>query len=246
MALRFYVPGDHQIDQRLVLDSERSNYLCRVMRHGVGDVVEVFNGVGTVSSCEITSSNPRKSELKVLSLTSKAKQSPFILGVGIGLLKGQPMDRAIAQATELGATDIYLLDTQRSNVRLNEQRMAGKLEHWQKVIIASCEQCGQVHLPHLHRPKPMRQLLPELTESAAHLVFFDPTAVPAPSQLPLQNRVVFIGPEGGFSPEELAAFAHLEATGYRLGALILRAETMPAAALTLIQQATGWAAEPDL
>ncbi|GIS18821.1 MAG: hypothetical protein CM15mP120_07370 [Pseudomonadota bacterium] len=56
------------------------------------------------------------------------------------------MDRAIAQATELGATDIYLMDTQRSNVRLNQQRISGKLEHWQKVIIASCEQCGQVHL----------------------------------------------------------------------------------------------------
>ena len=52
MALRFYVAGDHQIDQRLLLDSERSNYLCRVLRHRVGDVIEVFNGIGTVSSCK--------------------------------------------------------------------------------------------------------------------------------------------------------------------------------------------------
>ncbi|MEC7969545.1 MAG: 16S rRNA (uracil(1498)-N(3))-methyltransferase, partial [Pseudomonadota bacterium] len=55
----------------------------------------------------------------------------------------------------------------------------------------------------------------------------------------------FVGPEGGYSPEELAAFARFKATGYRLGKLILRAETMPAAALTLIQQATGWRSASD-
>ena len=124
MALRFYVAGDHQIDQRLLLDSERSNYLCRVLRHRVGDVIEVFNGIGTVSSCKITSDDARKSELLILSLTSGTKQHGLTLGIGISLLKGQPMDRAIAQATELGATDIYLMDTQRSNVRLNQQRIS--------------------------------------------------------------------------------------------------------------------------
>ncbi|MEC7419605.1 MAG: RNA methyltransferase PUA domain-containing protein, partial [Pseudomonadota bacterium] len=83
MALRFYVAGDHQIDQRLLLDSERSNYLCRVLRHRVGDVIEVFNGIGTVSSCKITSDDARKSELLVLSLTSSTRQHGLTLGIGI-------------------------------------------------------------------------------------------------------------------------------------------------------------------
>ena len=91
----------------------------------------------------------------------------------------------------------------------------------------------------------MLKLLPELDQPDTHLVFFDPNAEPAPTHLPAQHRVVFVGPEGGYSPEELAAFARFKATGYRLGKLILRAETMPAAALTLIQQATGWRSASD-
>jgi 16S rRNA (uracil1498-N3)-methyltransferase len=243
MAQRFYVPGPLTADLQLTLDSERSNYLCRVMRHQIGDVVEIFDGAGGLFRCQISSDNPRKTELKVLSLASKLPKQSFTLGIGLGLIKGQPMDRAIAQATELGATDIYLLDTQRSNVRINKQRLSGKIEHWQKVIIASCEQCGQLHRPKLHSPERLSQLLPKLTEVEAHLVFFDPTAVAAPTQLARQNRLVFIGPEGGFSSEELTTFTDNGADGYRLGSLTLRAETMPAAALTLVQQATGW---PDL
>ena len=83
-------------------------------------------------------------------------------------------------------------------------------------------------------------MLQSFTASNTHLIFFEPTAAPAPTQLQNQNRLVFIGPEGGFSPEELATFTQHQADGYRLGPLTLRAETMPAAALTLIQQATGW------
>ena len=242
MADRFYVPGIYTAGQRRLLNAERSNYLCRVLRLANGDAVEIFDGFGNVFACEITASNPRQAELEVVAQTSKATELRLSLGVAIGLIKGQPMDRAIAQATELGATDIYLIDGQRSNVKLNDHRLLGKLEHWQKVIIASCEQCGQITLPILHKPARLAPMLSELAASGAHLLFFDPKGDPAPNALPALNRVVFIGPEGGFGPEELNAFTQHNVDGYRLGPLTLRAETMPAAALTLIQHATGWPA----
>ena len=242
MAYRFYVPGSYRSDQRLLLTAERSNYLCRVLRLTAGDAVEIFDGLGNVFACEITVNNPRHAELRVIAQSSKVLEFANTLGVAIGLLKGQPMDRAIAQATELGASDIYLIDGQRSNVKLSGQRLSGKIEHWRKTIVASCEQCGQTILPTLHQPSRLVPVLSELAQSDAHLLFFDPHGDPAPTALPALNRVVFIGPEGGFSPEELSAFARYNVAGYRLGPLTLRAETMPAAALTLIQQATGWPA----
>ena len=245
MAQRFFVPGAHTVDQQLFLNAERSNYLCRVLRLVSGDAIEIFDGAGNVFTCEIITDNPRQTELKVLTQTVTARPQRSKLGVAIGLIKGQPMDRAIAQATELGATDIYLLEGQRSNVKLNKQRMLGKLEHWRKVIVASCEQCGQINLPTLHDPAQLATMLAQLSETANHLIFFDPQANPAPTQLAPQDRVIFIGPEGGFSPEELRAFADAKVEGYRLGTLTLRAETMPAAALTLIHQATGWPTNAD-
>ncbi len=240
MAQRFYVPGRYGVSHTVALDSERSNYLCRVLRHSVNDIVEIFNEAGDVSRCQIVVNNPRKTELKVLSRTPFVKHDAFILGIALGLIKGQPMDRALAQATELGATDIYLMETQRSNVKLNEQRMSGKLEHWQKVLITSCEQCGRVRLPRLHPPQNLLHILTELEHPDTHLMYFDPAATQAPTQLKSQNRVIFVGPEGGFSEAEVSAFNRYQAQGCRLGQLTLRAETMPAAALTLIQQATGW------
>ena len=245
MAQRFFVPGSHTMDQQLLLTAERSNYLCRVLRLVRGDAIEIFDGAGNVFTCEIIADNPRQTELKVLTQTFTARPQSSKLGVAIGLIKGQPMDRAIAQATELGATDIYLLEGQHSNVKLNKQRMLSKLEHWRKVIVASCEQCGQINLPTLHDPAQLATMLAQLSETANHLIFFDPQANPAPTQLAPQDRVIFIGPEGGFSPEELRAFADAKAEGYRLGTLTLRAETMPAAALTLIHQATGWPTNTD-
>ena len=245
MAQRFYVFGSHAVDQQLFLNAERSNYLCRVLRLVRGDQVEIFDGTGNVFACEIVADNPRQTELRVLTQNITARPRNSKLGVAIGLIKGQPMDRAIAQATELGATDIYLLEGQRSNVKLNKQRMFGKLEHWHKVIVASCEQCGQINLPTLHNPSQLTPMLAQLSQSNSHLIFFDPQANPAPNQLDPKDRVIFIGPEGGFSPEELRAFADYQAEGYRLGTLILRAETMPAAALTLIHQAAGWPTNAD-
>ena len=245
MAQRFFVPGSHTVDQQLLLTAERSNYLCRVLRLTRGDAIEIFDGAGNVFACEIVADNPRQTELRVLTQTVTARPQSSKLGVAIGLIKGQPMDRAIAQATELGATDIYLLEGQRSNVKLNKQRMLSKLEHWRKVIVASCEQCGQINLPTLHDPAQLAPMLAQLSETANHIIFFDPQANPAPTQLAPQDRVIFIGPEGGFSPEELRAFADAKAEGYRLGTLTLRAETMPAAALALIHQATGWPTNTD-
>jgi len=240
VAQRFYVPGTYTVYQQLQLNAERSNYLCRTLRQKNGDRVEIFDGIGNVFACEIVANDPRQTALTVVTQTAKAMAPGIRLGVAIGLIKGQPMDRAIAQATELGATDIYLLDGQRSNLKLNEQRMAGKLQHWQKVIVASCEQCGQINLPNLHNPSRLAPLLSRLTQSGAHLIFFHPQGNPTPKQLVTGDRVVFIGPEGGFSPEELNAFAEHQIEGYRLGPLTLRAETMPAVALALIHQASGW------
>ena len=174
MAQRFYVPGTYTVYQQLQLNAERSNYLCRTLRQKNGDRVEIFDGIGNVFACEIVANDARQTALTVVTQTAKAMAPGIRLGVAIGLIKGQPMDRAIAQATELGATDIYLLDGQRSNLKLNEQRMAGKLQHWQKVIVASCEQCGQINLPNLHNPSRLAPLLSRLTESGAHLIFFHP------------------------------------------------------------------------
>ena len=90
----------------------------------------------------------------------------------------------------------------------------------------------------LHPPMSVQACLAEQTR--AMTVVFDPDGDPLPSRAEMTQPLVLIGPEGGWSDEEVALFAEQGIARYRLGSTILRAETMPAVALALIQQMRGW------
>ena len=220
------------------LDAERSNYLCRVLRLRDADPVDIFDGEGGLYRCQISKAHRRRAEIQVIgqiAALDKPEQAPSL---GVALLKGQAMDRAIAQATELGAQHIWLLQADRSNLSIRTERLEQKLSHWRRIIASACEQCGQPWLPVLHPPISVQACLAEQTRAIA--VVFDPDGDPLPSRAEMTRPLVLIGPEGGWSDEEVALFAEQGTARYRLGTTILRAETMPAVALALIQQMRGW------
>ena len=157
------------------------------------------------------------------------------MSVGFSLLKGQAQDRALAQAVELGVTHIYLFASQFSNVKLNAERLEKKISHWHRVIIAAAEQCNQSHLPAL-----TITTLVDLFDQHQSVIALVPNQPTLPTNLPAADHLVLIGPEGGWSDEELALFTQQNCTQYGLGPRILRAETVPAVALALVQQAQGW------
>ena len=97
--------------------------------------------------------NPRSTEVEITAAASNPPTtSSYSLTLAIGLIKGSAMDRALQQATELGASQILLIQADRSNVPLKSDRMENKRGHWERVISASCEQCGQLCLPELVGP----------------------------------------------------------------------------------------------
>ena len=146
------------------------------------------------------------------------------------------MDRALQQATELGASQIQLIQADRSNVPLKSDRIENKRSHWERIISASCEQCGQLYVPELVGPLTLVQAI-SLTDNG---IVFSPSGRAFPAQMTPVSRTAFIGPEGGWSDKELVLFQQNQIPSYKLGTTILRAETMPSVALGLIQQAQGW------
>jgi len=237
---RFYVPGEHAAGQILQLDAERSNYACKALRLTTGDTLDIFNGMGGLYRCELVQAHQRRAKVRVDESLPVPSPSAMAPSVAIGLLKGQAMDRAIQQATELGAKNIWLLQAQRSNVSLKDERLSQKLEHWHRTIAAACEQCGQLWMPGLHNPITVTQSLERLSDDLDGIVF-DPDGEALPATMQPMPRVIFIGPEGGWSEEERSSFQQHRMTTYSLGSTVLRAETMPAVALALIQQAQNWA-----
>ena len=239
MPLRFLIPAPEPIetDRIIELDRNQAHYVSRVMRAKPGALLDCFDGAGLAFSARVQQAG-RETTLRVDAVAPRVPPPTPALCVALALLKGPAMDRAIQQAVELGAGQIRLLETARTEVAWKDpRRAANRMQHWVKVISAACEQSGALYLPELHAPQ---RLATALEAAGAADLVFDASGEPLPDTLAPAARTLFIGPEGGWEEPEIKGFIARSVPVYRLGNHTLRAETMPAVALALVQQLQGW------
>jgi 16S rRNA (uracil1498-N3)-methyltransferase len=158
--------------------------------------------------------------------------------LGIGISKGERMDWVVQKAVELGATRISPLFTKRSCVRLEGDRLIRRQQHWQRVLVAACEQSGRRRLPEL---TVCGSLTHWLTERHPYPFLLDHRSATSLPSLPAPAGALTLlaGPEGGLAPEERTRATGAGFTAVRLGSRILRTETVPLAALAAIQALWG-------
>jgi 16S rRNA (uracil1498-N3)-methyltransferase len=215
----------------------------RVLRLRQGSPVAVADGNGAVFQGVIVSIGPAAVRVR-LSEPLAAAESPLKITLLQALAKGEKMDLVIRQAVELGATRIVPVVTERSIPRREPNREEGKLQRWRGIVRAAAAQCRRAVLPvvePLHdfdralcRVREQPTLVPweEEKESSFKELFGQP--------FPGEGAVsVFIGPEGGFSRQEVQALAGAGARTVHLGPRILRTETAAAVTLALVQAAWG-------
>ena len=239
MKHRVYLPSEQtpDTDADVTLDAETSHYLCRVLRLRANDELLCFDGNGTERRARVRENNPRRCTLALGDITrTVATPTPDVTLI-MAMLKGDALDRALQRATETGVSRIRLAWTDRSEVKLSGQRLSRKLDHWRKVVASSCEQSGRVFTPEVSAPAPLLECL--TGDTGAEHITLDARGGPFPKELQARTFVLLVGPEGGFSEVEQDQLAKRCRT-YRLGHTTLRAETVPAAALGALFQATGW------
>jgi len=179
--------------------------------------------------------NTKQALLQVETVASPTARSEPRVHVGISILKGQAMDRALQQATELGTNEITILAANRSNVQLAGERVDNKLSHWSKIIAGACEQCGQLYLPTLNDPVSVAAFIEKLqVDPDVQTMILEHTAPRLPTLLAPASRAVLIGPEGGWDEAEQTLFDRVGVQRFSLGSTVLRAETVPAVALALL------------
>lgn len=233
---RFYLDPAHWDPAHLVLDETESRHASEVLRLRPGDLLSVFNGQGQEIHARLAEQGKRRSLLTAESIHSSPPPSrPLLLAPAIP--KGKHMDFVLQKATELGVTAIFPLLTERTVVRLDPSEAADKQDKWQRLVIEACKQCGQNHLPKVHLPQSFAAFLAALPPSDLRLLAaLTPDARPLHALLPPAppaSALLLIGPEGDFSPAELAAARAAHFQSLSLGPLILRAETAAIAALAL-------------
>lgn len=229
---RFFIDAPLALGQH-ELPEAQAHYIARVLRHSAGDAVQLFDGSGQEYRGELIEVGKKQVRVELREQFDGLAESPLSIHLGQGLSRGERMDWAIQKATELGASAITPLVTQRCEVRLKDERADKRLAHWRQVAISACEQCGRSVLPVIHPPVELEQWLP--TVEAELKLVLHPIAEPLQSHAAPRSLAFLIGPEGGLSDEEVQQAQAQHFHPARLGPRVLRTETAPVVALSLAQ-----------
>jgi 16S rRNA (uracil1498-N3)-methyltransferase len=239
--LRFYSPSPLTIGVTAALSENAAAHATRVMRLKVGDTLTLFCGDGVDYQCALVSVEKKTASVEVLSQEKINNESPLNMRLLQGISSGDRMDYTIQKAVELGVTEIFPLSTERSVTKLSGDRAEKRVEHWQGVAIAACEQSGRAVLPKIHFPLTLAQWLSQHDTQQSLNLLLNPVAAKTLAQLTKpENQIhLLIGPEGGLSPGEIELANQNNFQSIVLGPRILRTETAALTAISSMQTLWG-------
>ena len=224
--------------QFLELEEAASHYLGKVLRMQPGRELVLFNGQGGEYQAQITGISKKQVTVAVGEFSADDRQSPLQLELAIGVSRGERMDWVLQKATELGVTHITPLLTERTEVKLAGDRQDKKLQHWQQILVSACEQCQRNILPLLSEPRSLNDWLASV--SAQHkFVLHHRDSRGLSDDENVSSVALLIGPEGGLSDQEIEQARAKEFAPLTLGPRVLRTETAPIAAISLVQYRWG-------
>ena len=236
-------------EERPVLPADAAKHL-KVVRPKDGEEIELFDGKGTWRvyrfCASLKSGEGAASPLRAISQTSQTSQTSQALTLFACVTKGSRWDWTVEKATELGVTRIVPVISDRTIVRIAKSERAAKRERWQRIAEDAARQSDAKWLPEIAEAVDFADALPLVRETTCFI-----GALTTPPARPLLEAVgekveggrskagqwnfsTFIGPEGDFTPEELAALMEI-ATPTSFGPTVLRAETAAIYAVSVIQ-----------
>jgi 16S rRNA (uracil1498-N3)-methyltransferase len=223
-ADRFYLPSPLK-DPVLHLEGEEFHHLAKVMRVRLGETIEIVNGQGELAEAEVISLDKKIAELKILSHETVPQPEQSVI-LAQALTRPSSLEWIVEKGTELGVTEFWLFPGEKSEKKDLSPTQIHRLE---TIVINALKQCGRLFLPKII----LKPSLDKWPPPAGSLFFGDLSSA-KPLQGPFEKTVIFfIGPEKGFSSQEIEQLGRFKAQGISLHANILRAET---AALTALSQ----------
>jgi len=261
---RVYLEGALIPGTTVELAREAGAHLAKVLRAHSGDELVLFNGDGREFTGTIDAVRGSRVAVSIGAARGIDRESPCRLTLVQCVPRGERMDFIVQKATELGVARIVPVLSQRSVVRLDSSQAASKQTHWRAVAVSACEQCGRNRLPRIEAPQPLLNYLGALTPHGGA-----PGAAPGdagaavggslrlvmepeggqggnaarPFEIDSKGSIaaveIAIGPEGGFTPEELEAFELSAFARAGLGPRVLRTETAAIAAIVMLQARFG-------
>ena len=235
---RFYHPTELKAHTEFTLGDSTYHHWIKVLRAKVGDSAVLFRD-GTESRVTLIGMDKKSAAVKSQELTHITRANDFTVELGLVMSRGDRMDYALQKATELGASRIQLLLSERCEVKLGSaERVSKKLNHFEQVVISACEQSGLNLVPKVLAPITLKEYCQSFTDQAVQLVLAPNNTDLELPKIDFENLIqVIIGAEGGLSDDEVKLSIESGASSWSLGQRVLRCETAPVVALALLQSA---------
>src|SRR5436190_9850013 len=157
---RLFVAAELRPGAKLELPTQAAHHVARVLRLREGDAVTLFDGRGGEHAARVYMPGRGHVVAEVGAKSDIERESPLAVTLVQGVSSGEKMDFTIQKAVELGVAAIQPVNAEKSIVRLSGERSAKRLEHWRRVAIAACEQCGRNRIPEVLEPLPVERYKP--------------------------------------------------------------------------------------
>lgn len=231
---RIYHPQPLTDRAEIALSEDAANHVGRVLRMSAGQALQLFDGSNGVRRRDSSGGQkervgaPRRRPRRRHRIAAQPASGRVIS-------RGEKMEFTIQKSIELGVNVITPLFSERCGVKLDGERLAKKIQQWQKIAIAACEQCGRNRIPEIREAMSLEAWCAE--QDGSLKLNLHPRASHSINTLPQPvDRVrLLIGPEGGLSADEIAMTTNHGFTDILLGPRVLRTETTALTAITALQ-----------
>ncbi len=239
---RFFISESNMNDGRVLLDLEQAHQICHVLRLKKQDQIVVLDNQGSEYDVVIRTLGRQTVEGQIVTKRAAQGEPDVRVCVYQSLLSRDKFEWVLQKCTEIGVSRFVPVVTRRSIVQKTEPLKPERLRRWTRIMTEAAEQCGRGRIPRLEQPVKFAGCLCDVKSLDLCLLASTSAAgsslrqvMTRPDQGEIQSVGIFIGPEGGFHPEELAAARTAGVHDFGLGKRILRTETaaMTVSALVL-------------
>lgn len=239
--IRHYLPTLVPQQHTITIEGDSAHYIGKVLRAKVEQVCHFFNGTDQYEyAYKLTTIAKHRLSFSYMNQIPAIPSLPIQINIAQALGKGDKLELVIQKGTELGASAITPIVSQRVDFKIPRERQSKRIESWQKIAISASEQCGRVDIPHIAEITDIKNFI---TQDKAELkLILSPYSEHTLSTISTQNPrsiTMLIGPEGGLTDEEVAFAIEHGYTSIKLGPRILRTETAPIALCSIINHLWG-------
>ncbi|MEI6668081.1 MAG: 16S rRNA (uracil(1498)-N(3))-methyltransferase [Acidobacteriota bacterium] len=241
MLPRFYAPALRAETGVVELPADQAEHLTRVLRLGAGAVVRVFDGRGAEYEARVVHAVRRDVRLAIGAPVIGSAEPAVRVTLAQAIVKGDKMDGIIRDAVMLGVAAIQPLLTARTDVPASALASGARLERWHRIVVASVKQCGRAVVPEMAAPDRVEPYLMR-GHDGLRVMLVEPGAAGQTMTVaalretpPPAIAQVLVGPEGGWTPDEVGAAQAAGCLLVTLGRRTLRADATPLIALGVLQ-----------